>query len=63
MKDFFTILFVCTCPMVFIIIILAIPCSLQGLNPCPLQWKLGVLPLGLPGKSPHGFKYQLYIHR
>ena len=23
----------------------------QGLNLCPLQWKFGVLPVGLPGNS------------
>ena len=27
----------------------------QGLNPCPLDWKLRVLTTGLPGKSPRSF--------
>ena len=27
----------------------------QGLNPCPLHWKLRVLTSGLPGKSPRSF--------
>ena len=28
----------------------------QGLNPCPLQWKPGVLTTGPPGKSPETFR-------
>ena len=34
----------------------ATPCGMwnfpdQGLNPCPLQWKRGILTTGTPGKS------------
>ena len=52
----------------FLFLFLAAPCSVrnfpsQGLNPCPLHWKHGVLTTGPPGKSSlWSFNSQSYPH-